>query len=213
MKLRYAPALLLALSLIGSIPAAAEVHVVEVRNDVFAPADVTIAQGDVVRWVWIEGSHTTTSGSDCTPDGLWTAVIGPTNRTFEFTFSNTGLFNYFCLPHCGMGMVGSIAVLDPADVPGVAASGRAVSLAAPNPFRGDTRVRLSLPEPGPVRVAVFDAGGRQVSRLAEGPLAAGVHELSWNGRAASGAELPGGVYYVRTWTPLGAVTTTLVKLE
>jgi hypothetical protein len=63
---------------------------------------------------------------------------------------------------------------------------------APNPARGAAEVRVDLPVAGPVRVAVYDALGRTVAVLAEGPMAAGPHAL----RLDAGA-LPPGVYVVR----------------
>ena len=50
--------------------------------------------------------------------------------------------------------------------------------AYPNPTRGMATVEIVTPEAGEVRVAVFDALGREVARLHAGPLAAGVHPLA-----------------------------------
>jgi hypothetical protein len=62
----------------------------------------------------------------------------------------------------------------------------------PNPFRGAATVTLTLPEPSEVTVALFDALGRRVALLHEGPLAAGRHAFALDGGA-----LPAGVYVVR----------------
>lgn len=62
----------------------------------------------------------------------------------------------------------------------------------PNPAAGRVALRLHLGAPQPVRVAVFDALGRRVAVLHDGPLPAGVHALAFDARA-----LPGGVYVVR----------------
>ncbi len=73
--------------------------------------------------------------------------------------------------------------------------------AYPNPFRATggngTRIRLELPETMPVRVTVYDIRGRQVARLAERPLRAGLHEITWDGRTADGRRLPAGSYFIR----------------
>jgi len=63
---------------------------------------------------------------------------------------------------------------------------------APNPFGGATTVRFTLPEAGTATLAVFDALGRQVATLAEGPMAAGPHEVRW-----AAADAAPGVYVVR----------------
>lgn len=67
----------------------------------------------------------------------------------------------------------------------------------PNPFRSGTRLTYSLPADGPVRLAVYDASGREVAVLVERIQAAGVHEVAWNGKDASGQDLAGGVYFSR----------------
>jgi hypothetical protein len=84
---------------------------------------------------------------------------------------------------------------------------------APNPFRQGTEVMFHLAQAGPLRIAVFDAGGRQIALLADGVTSAGAHSVSWNGRTDGGLGLPGGAYYVRAWTPQGAATATLIKIE
>ena len=80
--------------------------------------------------------------------------------------------------------------------------GAALALsAAPNPSRSGTALRVALPEAGPVRLAVYDALGREVARLVDGPLGAGPHEV----RLGAG-RLPAGVYVVRL--DAGALTRT-----
>ncbi|MEL6616384.1 MAG: T9SS type A sorting domain-containing protein, partial [Bacteroidota bacterium] len=48
-----------------------------------------------------------------------------------------------------------------------------LSVPAPNPANSQTRVVLSLPEPGPVQVDVLDLRGRRVATLVQGDLPAG----------------------------------------
>ena len=68
-----------------------------------------------------------------------------------------------------------------------------LSGAAPNPARQQSVVRLTVREAQEVRVAVYDALGRQVALLHNGPLASGTaHPF-----ALDGAALPSGVYFVR----------------
>lgn len=64
--------------------------------------------------------------------------------------------------------------------------------AAPNPFRGRTTVSFGVAEAADVRVAVYDALGREVALLAEAPYGAGRHELAFES-----ADLPAGVYVIR----------------
>jgi hypothetical protein len=71
----------------------------------------------------------------------------------------------------------------------------ALSAAAPNPFTGRTAFTLEVAETQPVRVAVYDALGREVATLHDGPLGAGRdHTFTLDSAAA---RLHAGVYLVR----------------
>jgi hypothetical protein len=67
----------------------------------------------------------------------------------------------------------------------------------PNPFNPRTTIEYVMPADGPVRLAVFDAGGRQVRVLAEGRRPAGTHTVAWDGRDGDGHLLAGGIYFLR----------------
>ncbi|MBD3222003.1 S8 family serine peptidase [bacterium] len=69
--------------------------------------------------------------------------------------------------------------------------------AAPNPFNPRTVIRLSLDRTERTRVAVYDARGRRVATLHDGPLAGGEHRLTWDGRDGRGRQVAAGVYLVQ----------------
>ena len=71
------------------------------------------------------------------------------------------------------------------------ANGAALTV-GPNPTGGAATVRLDLPAPADVRVAVYDVLGRRVATLASGALGAGAHALPFDA-----APLAPGVYVVR----------------
>ena len=64
-----------------------------------------------------------------------------------------------------------------------------------HPTAGGATLALSLAEAGPVRAEVYDALGRRVAILADGPLGAGRHDL----QVETGALAPG-TYAVRVAT-------------
>jgi hypothetical protein len=87
------------------------------------------------------------------------------------------------------GATGTAIEPNPDGTPGT----HALSAAFPNPSAGEARVRLEVAVTQAVRVAVYDARGREVALLHDGPLAAGrAHAF-----ALDGADLPAGVYVVR----------------
>jgi hypothetical protein len=66
----------------------------------------------------------------------------------------------------------------------------------PNPFGSGTILSYGLPVAGEVQLKVFDAAGRCVRTLAQGPQAAGRYSVTWNGRDDKGRQLANGVYFV-----------------
>jgi plastocyanin len=55
--------------------------------------------------------HTSTSGTECLPDGVWTTgIIDPGHFSAYITFSTVGTFPYYCRFHCAMGMTGEVVV-------------------------------------------------------------------------------------------------------
>ncbi len=86
-------------------------------------------------------------------------------------------------------------------------------LLEPNPFSARTRVSFSLPRAGTVEVGVYDLEGRRVRLLGRGPLAAGAHELSWDGGSDAGARARPGVYFVRVRTADATLVRRVVRLD
>jgi hypothetical protein len=76
---------------------------------------------------------------------------------------------------------------------------RAFGLAGsyPNPFHPQTTIEYVLPTEAPVRLAIFDASGRQVRVLADKHMPAGKHTAAWDGRNDTGKLLASGIYFVR----------------
>ena len=70
----------------------------------------------------------------------------------------------------------------------------------PNPLRRSATFAFDLPEAAPVSLAIFDAGGRRVAELANGPWPAGRHHLDWVA-ARDGKALPAGLYFASFRTP------------
>jgi plastocyanin len=81
-------------------------------RDTYSGTNETVINvGDSVRWVWRSGFHTTTSS-----DNLWDAEISSVQRTFTYTFTQPGVYEYYCIPHELIGMVGTVRVRIPGDV-------------------------------------------------------------------------------------------------
>lgn len=111
----------------------------------------------------------------------------------------------------------TFAVLGPQSYLGVeppAQGPEALALASPwpNPSRGSSLLRFTLPQASRVRLSVHDVAGREVAVAIDGDLVAGEHSTVWNGLDGSGRAAAPGLYFVRLTTPQGARTTRLVRL-
>ena len=115
--------LLIGLSLFAAAPAArAETLIVTQIVNTFSPNAASIPIGTTVRWVWTSGAHTVTEGTDGIVNGN-EAFHGPLTSSapiFEVTFDQAFIdahpptagnqYDYFCLPHFGSFMWGTITI-------------------------------------------------------------------------------------------------------
>ena len=71
----------------------------------------------------------------------------------------------------------------------------------PNPFNPSTSIRFALPEAANIRIVVYDLLGQQVTQLMDNRFEPGNYQVVWDGRDASGREMPTGIYIARFLTP------------
>lgn len=69
--------------------------------------------------------------------------------------------------------------------------------AQPNPFSAATRIAFTLPNGGPVELAVYNVQGQMVRSLLSEVREAGVHRALWDGRDTNGNAVSNGVYFYR----------------
>jgi hypothetical protein len=85
--------------------------------------------------------------------------------------------------------------------------------AMPNPFFDRSSIRYQIPTRRKVRIEVYDVGGRQVRSLVDRVVAAGVHEVLWDGRDRRGHPVASGVYLLRLDTERFEQTRKIVRLQ
>jgi hypothetical protein len=83
----------------------------------------------------------------------------------------------------------------------------------PNPFGSGTAIRFGLPSAGRVELGIYDVQGRMIKHLVDHALQAGVHTITWDGRADDGSRVRPGVYYYRLQTPGARFEKRLVALD
>ena len=112
-------------------------HTVDMTDSlVFDPADITIEAGDTVVWENVGTvGHSVTAYEENIPDGADYWASGgfdneadarsgypdqgdiPGGESYQYTFETLGVHEYFCIPHEGVGMVGSVEVVEEISTP------------------------------------------------------------------------------------------------
>jgi hypothetical protein len=65
----------------------------------------------------------------------------------------------------------------------------------PNPFNPETKFVFALPQSGEVKLTIYALTGQLVRTLVDGTMAAGRHEIPWNGQDQFGRVVANGVYW------------------
>ncbi|MFB3906781.1 MAG: FG-GAP-like repeat-containing protein [Candidatus Eisenbacteria bacterium] len=94
-----------------------------------------------------------------------------------------------------------------------AAGGVTLRLAGRNPARGSAPLVFDLPEPGDVRLTVYDVSGREVRTLADGAFPAGEQAISWDLTDDGGRRVAKGIYLARVETSRGGAGRRVVVLD
>lgn len=154
---------------------------------------------------------------------------GDTSRTFRlYTDAVPPVINFYAQGFDTIGDspntypnlvdVGWTGIIYLQDVAGIRSSGppRLLDLgrATPNPAVGRTQVSLSLERRAVVDVAVYDARGAFVRRVAHGERDPGVHVFVWDARREDGGRASPGEYFVRVMVdgkPLGSRRVALLR--
>ncbi|WP_423999144.1 plastocyanin/azurin family copper-binding protein [Haloarcula salina] len=93
---------------------AQEQPVVRMGNNYFDPIGLHVEPGTTVRFEIAAGTHSATAYENRLPadaSAFDSAVIS--SGGFEYTFEESGTYDYYCIPHRSVGMVGRIVVGSP----------------------------------------------------------------------------------------------------
>jgi len=131
----------LLLTAFATLKVSATIWVVDVKNYEFSPEDLDNVQvNDTIRWVWVEGSHTTTSSDIPAGAESWDEPMTSSATVFDYVPTVAGTYNYVCTPHASFGMVGSFVV---STISGIAGNNRTPEISiAPNPFTDKVTINM-----------------------------------------------------------------------
>ncbi|MDP3964401.1 MAG: FlgD immunoglobulin-like domain containing protein [bacterium] len=93
----------------------------------------------------------------------------------------------------------------------------AISPPSPNPARSGSAIHFTVTGSGtdsqPVQIVIYDVSGRRIRNLVNGPLQAGPHEITWDGKNNKGYGVESGVYYCRYSSQGKTLVKSLVVLK
>lgn len=93
---------------------AQETPIVEMGNNYFDPIGLRVDPGTTVQFELTAGAHSATAYADRIPEGASAFDSGTiSDGSFEYTFETPGTYDYYCIPHKSIGMVGRIVVGSP----------------------------------------------------------------------------------------------------
>lgn len=77
----------------------------------FGPAAVQVSPGTTVIWEWTGegGGHNVVA--DAEDPAFVSELRAEAGYTFEHTFTDPGVYTYYCSPHRGYGMIGVVEVI------------------------------------------------------------------------------------------------------
>lgn len=95
----------------------------------FDPIGLFVEQGETITWVLESGTHSTTSYSKDNPQASvnripddaesWNSdTLSEQGAEFTYTFEVTGTYDYYCIPHKSLAMVGRIVCGEPSGLEG-----------------------------------------------------------------------------------------------
>jgi len=123
----------------------------------YDPIGLSVEPGTTVEWVNEAGSHSSTAydegngGAEVTriPDDAepWNSeILSEEGGTFSYTFEVEGTYDYFCIPHKTLAMVGRVVCGEPGDVEG-------------NPPDGEVPAAQDIADQGSISYDEFSGGG------------------------------------------------------
>ena len=143
--------------------ASAKKWTVNVSNNVFTPSNLThVTAGDTIQWVWVEGTHTTTSVS--IPSGAmdWDSPITQDEPTFLYRPLVNGTYTYQCTPHAST-MTGRFLVTGGSGIaPGIDPSQVTIF---PNPFTDRMTIQAEVNKRSVKTVNIFTIKGELVRQF------------------------------------------------
>lgn len=168
----------------------AAIHEVMVSSNQFSPNSLNVNVGDTVRFIWMNGNHTTTSVSIPVGAAPWDSPMTSAVTQFDYKVTVAGSYGYKCTPHAFGGMVGSFTASTITGIQNF--SEETITSLYPNPFSNELFIGQGNEQPEYTQISISDILGKQIKSISIESLSA----VSIDKRRIDVTELPKGIYFV-----------------
>ena len=83
----------------------------------------------------------------------------------------------------------------------------------PNPFNPSTTISYYLPNPGWVKLSIYNITGEEIKALVNNDNNSGFHRVIWDGKNSTGNDVPSGMYFYRLTTKDLSITKKLLLIK
>lgn len=135
-------------------------HAVAVTSNIFTPKNITINVGDTVVWICTDGRHNVNGTQSSYPNNP-ESFGNSTGRdwTYSYVFTQPGMHDYQCDPHVGLGMIGTVNVLETSGVEEF----KLLSVRVyPNPVSDQLHLEFSQAISGQLIISLLDITGQEL---------------------------------------------------
>lgn len=164
-------------------------------------SDITVGNSNIAGAEWSFGASPAPAGSGTAMSGTFTnplvnvSVVAPAN-TFPGGVATLWVRGRDAAGNWGNATSADIQVNSATDASeGALPTAFSLGVNAPNPFGPSTFIHYALPTQSAVKLAVYDATGRLVRTLVDGPISAGNHSIVWDGADDRGNLVSSGIYF------------------
>ncbi|HYV94587.1 MAG TPA: T9SS type A sorting domain-containing protein [Chitinophagales bacterium] len=173
-------------------------YTIEAINFQFTQPFDSILVGDTVKWVWVEGNHTTSSNGIPPGAEAWTKPLDEQNTSYTYVVLFSGTYNYISVPD-GPLMGGKFVASWPTGIsnPSVAISNFNI---IGNPLRSNIQFQFTLTQPlsgltatdRVVDVSLYNILGTKIQTLYRGNIPSGEFHES----VSLSSNISNGIYFV-----------------
>ncbi len=183
------PVAIITLNLV-STSSKATTYTIQASNFQFSPDSISMLVGDTIKWLWIDGNHTSTSNGIPETAAPWNVLLDSFHTSYTYRVTADGFYHYISVPDLP-GMEGLFIATWPVGIPNPS-SPLADFEITPNVVTSNFILQISLSEPQAASISLYDVAGRRLEILLDETINAGQSGLNIH----LSKRFPPGIYIV-----------------